>query len=1134
MGEFMKLYNDFSAGIIDENGTGRFDSALYQKGASMLKNVVVKPDGSVRKRKGLVGVFDGPQYADASGSVPAWLTKTASAPANCYKTSDVYETAGIYSDALTTEDMIDGVVVTSFEDSVDGTAYTGVAITGSYEDRVVEEVKHCPNIKLSDVDVMEGGATTELSDSSIVYAPRPIYDKIPLYEKVREDKAPLGDFFYVVHYDFISRVSNQVVEPEGRMNEQQSAVRETNNLFNMLFPVMAENSDEKCNHALLAVDYPYDGVQPGIYINKVYQADGGKAAGCDVLYAFQKAFFGGQSIADVSPIYYLDNGKMVRITSLENIPSDHYRNGVFCDVYCIIPMHNTNPNNKIFLYRRYIPNENRYMPDDRIVVAGVYPSIITDETDLPDYGSQTYIANIFADSVGIFVKVSANNITVVSVSGDDVTISQDVLGAIGEYDTKKFIIANNGTTTTSTDKHAYITTSELAKQAKENGFTSPVVHSDAIKEISATINGTDYSNLEKLEFGDNYISATTADGTVVSVGASDSSEEGYIKDTATISYKYANPNYGKIADGYSVRLFRINGTGAPDSKEDHLLGMIYLLNGGIYLRIYRFNSRNGELADTESGSWVDAESAERQLGTYASYTDVDSICVTSLGYDLYVTDIHEEPFVIRISNEDGKITLSKYSIGFTTSASSGLNFTTMGYPAFNWFSGMRWWLGGFEKSAGTIMASRVPDEAGATRYNDFSMYDSSTDTNGHEVKTVLSSHAIKLTEDIPYLNGFGLRWVAHGLRDVFAFENVIMMDSGQVATPSSYDLIPTIYANVGSCRPVVYGNAVYFTGANNRTINCMAYDDNAGGYVSYRLSDEVANIIQNGGGVIRMAINDGKEKHLAAILSDGSFLYGLILGIDRIAWSLISGKMKFSDILQVVYTSIDGYDYDRLLAATTYGGVISSGYFDDNEGDEARYADYYETVKTSDNHVYQTSNLLKWVYPYEGSPSPVGIPNELIVDGKLADDAILTNVNALVDGEEKNIRGWVTNHYCSNEWGIGFTYDTQITTLPIFYDENIGLMMCRDRNITDILFRVEETGDFKVSCNDRGGSNQAFSSSLYDVYNYSEEIPYVTGNYRMQFVSTVSDEASITLTSENAYPLDLKVLVLRGKVEDRL
>ena len=47
MGEFMKLYNDFSAGIIDENGTGRFDSALYQKGASMLKNVVVKPDAAV-------------------------------------------------------------------------------------------------------------------------------------------------------------------------------------------------------------------------------------------------------------------------------------------------------------------------------------------------------------------------------------------------------------------------------------------------------------------------------------------------------------------------------------------------------------------------------------------------------------------------------------------------------------------------------------------------------------------------------------------------------------------------------------------------------------------------------------------------------------------------------------------------------------------------------------------------------------------------------------------------------------------------------------------------------------------------------------------------------------------------------
>lgn len=744
--------------------------------------------------------------------------------------------------------------------------------------------------------------------------------------------------------------------------------------------------------------------------------------------------------------------------------------------------------------------------------------------DYVTYPIRTGLSTMFA------IETKGGSLSIVDAGNKKLYSSCLDVGENG-YGQGYFSLKNGNTTVVSSDWLAWSKLSVFLKLVKANTYCSETMQvGEDVSGMSLQFWNGAYPVTGTIAFGDDSIVITDKDGAEKTLSGE------YARGAITLAFKKTNQDYRERGSQPSdlLRMVKIKSASAPTGKERNLLVCLYLLNGKLTCRVFRLASRaeelEGDASQSLSRKWYDAESGTYTLSDAGIfYDEMSEICVATVGSVLYVTSVKEAPLRVSVSNGDSLVVTAE-RVELVGGDASAVNFTTMGYPALSWFGNMRWWLGGFPKAAGTIAASRVPSTDGSARYTDFTMYDSETDeASGETFKSVLSSHAIKLTEDIPYLNGETLRWVAHGVRELYGFENVIMMDTGSVPTPETYDLTPTIYGAIGTCQPAVYRNCVFYTGGSNLTINAVSFDLTAGGYLTQSVSDEVSEHIRTAGGVVALTVYDTKEKRLFATLKDGTILCGLIANDFTVAWSefTLSGMVK--GLASAMYESSDRYIYDRLLVGTSDGNYIRLGYLDDADSSEAKYADFYEECDAEDN---PPTSLGDGTYFYPKA-NLKGDGGYFIVDGNpLGLVGTFATKTVEIDGVETE--GLVANVKALHSYGLGEPYESRLKTLPIVYDESNGIMLCRKRHLTDILLRVRESGDFTILADDKPESEKGFNAARYDVYNGGERLPLATGNYRIQFVSTVDDFASVALVSDKAYPFNLLAMVVVGKVEDRL
>lgn len=144
-----------------------------------------------------------------------------------------------------------------------------------------------------------------------------------------------------------------------------------------------------------------------------------------------------------------------------------------------------------------------------------------------------------------------------------------------------------------------------------------------------------------------------------------------------------------------------------------------------------------------------------------------------------------------------------------------------------------------------------------------------TKTTTYSLKyEIQNDDAIELTETDMY--GSSIKWLLTQQRLLAGTERSIWMDSGQVATPSTFDMYQTLAISNSSVKPVQWGSYVFFVPGDKRSVKGFSYDDNSGGYTLIDISSSARALFTSD--IKELALCEGQETELWVRLGDGTLL----------------------------------------------------------------------------------------------------------------------------------------------------------------------------------------------------------------------------------------------------------------------
>lgn len=158
------------------------------------------------------------------------------------------------------------------------------------------------------------------------------------------------------------------------------------------------------------------------------------------------------------------------------------------------------------------------------------------------------------------------------------------------------------------------------------------------------------------------------------------------------------------------------------------------------------------------------------------------------------------------------------------------------YPSVIAFRGGRLYLGATTLEPNAIFASRTP-LAGVDSYTDF-------DFGPDESSVLLATHAIFLQDSDMY--GTALNWLISMNRLVAGSGRSIWMDTGDIATPETFDMSITLYNGSNHIQAQAMDNVIVYAGNGGKSLHVMYYNFDSAGFLSADLSKDAGHMTIGG------------------------------------------------------------------------------------------------------------------------------------------------------------------------------------------------------------------------------------------------------------------------------------------------
>jgi hypothetical protein len=222
-------------------------------------------------------------------------------------------------------------------------------------------------------------------------------------------------------------------------------------------------------------------------------------------------------------------------------------------------------------------------------------------------------------------------------------------------------------------------------------------------------------------------------------------------------------------------------------------------------------------------------SSPKELVSVFLEAELYEIKYASVAGSMYL--VHQNHLVYLIKVTAGTWTIT--SVTFT----GDILFTSGTTPSCIAIMGGRLYLGGTVARPNAIYASRSLSSVGTwADYTDFTY----SETDG----TVLSSHAIYLQETDLY--GSKLNWLVVLKHLMAGTGRSVWMDSGDIPTPSTFDMTPSLYTGTSQLQPQAMDNLVIYAGIGGKSLHAIFYDTDAKEYTTAELSRDASHMLSSG------------------------------------------------------------------------------------------------------------------------------------------------------------------------------------------------------------------------------------------------------------------------------------------------
>lgn len=364
---------------------------------------------------------------------------------------------------------------------------------------------------------------------------------------------------------------------------------------------------------------------------------------------------------------------------------------------------------------------------------------------------------------------------------------------------------------------------------------------------------------------------------------------------------FYGPGYG---------LFRRHGTKyGCEAKVDSIVRP-FSAGGVVYM--IEFSNLTARLLDE------DGEVVGQEVATPYVAADIAELSCVSNQDRLYIVHHGYQPRTMTIS--DGRLqppVLVEFVQSQDEPATTGTNRTITktfdhegDFPAVQFFRGGRWYLLSTDNDPLMIWASRTYDAISASyRYNDFTLqmfeWVPNGDGGGEEQEVALADLAIAYLNSDMY--GTRIRWAMSHQMLLIGTGRTIYADSGNSAvtatTESPFSLSPSMAYGTSGRAVAALGSYVFFPGADNRTLMCVAYSQQYSGYSGTDISAPVSRYLRKG--IKTICVTDGPSPMVWVLTLDGNLLACLFDAANGIvAWSV----MSFGSDIPVWIDSLQGGD----------------------------------------------------------------------------------------------------------------------------------------------------------------------------------------------------------------------------------
>lgn len=498
---------------------------------------------------------------------------------------------------------------------------------------------------------------------------------------------------------------------------------------------------------------------------------------------------------------------------------------------------------------------------------------------------------------------------------------------------------------------------------------------------------------------------------------------------------------------------------------------------------------------TETGEVIQHSGSDFEIVTTYTENELDEIsCVMNKGTMYLVHRNHKPATLVQDTTYPFVLTDCTFTGGRTFNAAGD-------YPSCQAFKGGRWYLAATDNEPNAIFASRTPETSAGDRFTDFTF----SETDG----SVLSTHAIYLQETD--MHGSRINWLINQKRILAGAGSSIWMDSGVIATPSTFDMSITLAGGCNATHPRAVDNYVIYAGPGGRSLNVMSYNTESDGYLKADLSQAASHIVS--AGIKDFVITAMQGTVLWILLQDGT-LCSCTLDIETgvIGWAR-HPLGKGHDTLDMTVLSIELMPGDDVKKDVIWLTTKRSG---------SVFIETLQVVAPEDGEslVYVDCSISEEYSPAEDTITVPHLADETV--DAIGDDAILPRQTC-------SSTGVVTYDRKFEKLSIGYPISATLRLLRPELPAN-GTSQGKNRQVQDQTIRIYESLGGKIGVENDEVHLKALLPLVPGSYTLGSSFALITGDIKADIQSSINKDGRIWIVSNDPLPFNLLAVMTKYRI----